>query len=101
MPRINIGDIIIVHEKFQPGMLWKMRIIEDVIKGSDGHSRAAVVRISKWNSLIKGPANLLYPIEYKESLNVEQEVFNEQCNQRPARREAAIIGELKRKLTED
>ena len=45
--------------------------------------------------------NLLYPIEYKESMNVEQEVFNEQCNLRPARREAAIIGELKRKFTDD
>ena len=45
--------------------------------------------------------NLLYPIEYKESMNVEQEVFNEQCNQRQARREAAIIGELKRKFTDD
>ena len=70
-------------------------------KGWDGHTRGVVVGISKSNSLIKRPVNLLYPIEYKKSLNVEQEVFNEQCNQRPARREAAIIGELKRKLTED
>ena len=100
LPRINIGDIVIVHEKFQPRTLWKMGIIEDVIKGSDGHTRATVVIISKSNSLIKRPMNLLYLIEYKESLNVEQEVFNKQRNQRPARREAAIIGELKRKLTE-
>ena len=78
-----------------------MGIIEDVIKGSDGYTRGTVVIISKSNSLIKRPVNLLYPIEYKESLNVEQEVFNEQRNQRPAPREAAIIGELKRKLTED
>ena len=101
MPRINIRDIVIVHEKFQLCMLWKMGIIEDVIKESDGHTRGAVVGISKSNSLIKWPVNLLYPIEYKESLNVEQEVFSEQCNQRPARREAAIIGELKRKPTEN
>ena len=33
LPRINIRDIAIVHEKFQPCMLWKMGIIEDVIKG--------------------------------------------------------------------
>ena len=45
--------------------------------------------------------NLLYPIEYKESMNVEQEVFNEQCNQRPAGREAAIIRKLKTKFTDD
>ena len=78
-----------------------MGIIEDVIKGSDGHIRGAAVRIPKPNSLIKRPVNLLFPTEYKESMNVEQEVFNEQCNQRPARREAAIIGELKRKFTDD
>ena len=101
MPRINIGDIVIVHEKYHPRTSWKMGVIEDVIKGSDGHTRGALVIISKSNSLIKRPVNLLYPIEYKESLNVEQEVFNEQRNQRPGRREAAIIGELKRRLTED
>ena len=45
--------------------------------------------------------NLLYSIEHKEGMNVEQEVFNEPCNQRPARREAATIGELKTKFTDD
>ena len=82
-------------------MLWKMGIIEDVIKGSDGHTRGAVVRIPESNSQIKRPVNLLYSIEYKESMNVEQEVFNEQCNQRPAGREAAIIRKLKTKFTDD
>ena len=50
LPIINNGDIVIVHEKFQPRMLWKMGIIEDVIKGSDGHTRGAVVRIPESNS---------------------------------------------------
>ena len=45
--------------------------------------------------------NLLYPIECKDSMNIKQEVLNEQCKQWPAQREAAIIGELKRKFTED
>ena len=63
--------------------------------------RGEVLRIQKLNSLIKRPVNLLYRTEYKESMKVEQEVLNEQCNQRSARREAAIIGELKRKFTED
>ena len=57
-----------------------MGIFEDVIKGSDGHTRGAVVRTPKPNSLIKRPVNLLFPTEYKESMNVEQEIFNEQCN---------------------
>ena len=50
LPIINNGDIVTVHEKFQPRMLWKMGIIEDVIKGSDGHTRGAVVRIPESNS---------------------------------------------------
>ena len=49
------------------------------------------MRISKSNFLINRSVNLLYHIEYKESMNVEQEVFNQQCNQQPPRREAAII----------
>ena len=61
-----------------------MAIIGDVIKGSAGHTRGIVVRISKPNSLIKRPVNLLYPAEYKESMSVEKEVLNQQCNQRPA-----------------
>ena len=63
--------------------------------------KRAVVRIPKSNSLIKRPVNLLYPIECKDSMNIKQEVLNKQCNQWPAQREAAIIGELKRKFTED
>ena len=82
-------------------MLWKMAIIEDVIKRSDGHTRGAVKKISKSLCFIKLPATLLYPIEYKENMNVKQEVFNEQCSQRPAQQETAIISELKRKLTLD
>ena len=68
-----------------------MGIIEDVIRGSGGHTRGAVMRISKSNFLINRSVNLLYHIEYKESMNVEQEVFNQQCNQQTPRREAAII----------
>ena len=63
--------------------------------------RGEVLRIQKLNSLIERPVNLLYRTEYKESMKVEQEVLNEQCNQQSARRGAAIIGELKRKFTED
>ena len=59
------------------------------------------MRIPKSNSLIKRPVNLLYPIECKDSMNINREVFNEQCNQWPARQEAAIIGELKRKFIEN
>ena len=59
------------------------------------------MRIPKSNSLIKWPVNLHYPIEYKESLNVEQEALNKQCNQELAQQEAAIIDEMKRQFTED
>ena len=78
-----------------------MGIIDNVIKWSDGYTIGAVVKMSKSNSLIKWTVNLLYPNKDKDSMNVEQEVFNEQCNQLPARPEAAIISELKRKFKDD
>ena len=100
LPMIKIGDIVIVHEKSQPRAIWRMGKIEEVIKGIDGHIRGAVVRISKTNSLIKRPINLLYPIEYKDSSSYDQDIpVKEVQHQRP-RREAAIIGELKRKWDE-
>ena len=75
-------------------MLWKMGVI-DAITGSDGHTRRALVTITKSNSLIKPAVNLVCPIEYKESMNVEPKAAKSKCNQRPARREATITGELK------
>lgn len=34
LPTVNIGDIV-VHEKLQPQMLWKVGIVDGAIKGSD------------------------------------------------------------------
>ena len=31
LPTIKIGDTVIMHEKFQPRLLWKMGIIEGVL----------------------------------------------------------------------
>ena len=58
LPTVNIGDIV-VHEKFQPQMLWKVGIVDGAIKGSDGYIRGALVRIPITNSLIKRPVNYL------------------------------------------
>ena len=76
-----------------------MGIIEDIIKGNDGHIRGAVVKCPKTNSLIKRPINLLYPIEQKDISSDEQnETEKEIQNKRPPRRAAATIGELRRKF---
>ena len=39
------------------------------------------MKTSKSISLIKLSVNLLYPIEYKGSMSVEQKVFDELCKQ--------------------
>ena len=31
LPTIKIGDTVIMHDKFQPRLLWKMGIIEGVL----------------------------------------------------------------------
>ena len=71
LPTINIEGIVTVHKKFQPCILWKIGIVNEVRKGSG------------------------------KSLNVEQKAFNKQCKQRLAPQEAADINELKSKIAED
>ena len=50
---VSVGDVVIVQDQDQPRGLWKLAIVKEVLTGSDGHIRGAVVRVhSKANRLI-------------------------------------------------
>ena len=55
--------------------------------------KEAIVRIKKANAILKGPANKLFPTEYTYHDTNQTDKAREQ----KLRREAAVIGELKRK----
>ena len=42
---MEIGDIVIVHDKHLPRGLWKLGRIVDVMRGRDGQIRGATVKM--------------------------------------------------------
>ena len=68
---ITSGDVVIVHEDFVPRHMWRLGLVENLIKGKDGCVRGANVRIGKTGATIKRAVNKLFPVEcYEEDVSV-------------------------------
>ncbi|CAC5357219.1 unnamed protein product [Mytilus coruscus] len=59
--QVNIGDVVQLESE-SPRLLWRLGIIEDVIKGGDGLICAAKVRTSR-GLVTTRPIVKLYPLE--------------------------------------
>ena len=67
---IVVGDMVIVKYDKVKKYFWKLAIVEQLIKGKDGHVQAAVFKVGQSNSsrmgvTIKRSIKHLYPIEVK------------------------------------
>ena len=58
---IRVGDVVVVHEDFQPRLQWSLAVVERLLTGNDGHTRAACIRTQ--NGLTTRPIVKLYPLE--------------------------------------
>ena len=86
-----------------PGSAWKVGIVEEVIKETDGNIWGAVVRVPRTKSLIKRPVNRLYliqRIQNKPKASIESDIVNNNKENSRPKTEAAIIPDLKRKYLE-
>ena len=57
---ITVGDVVQVHDE-TPRSKWKLAIIEELIPGNDGFTRAAKIRTT--SGLTNRPITKLYPLE--------------------------------------
>ena len=60
MQLIKLGDVVLVHDE-SPRLTWKLAVVTELIRGNDGHVRAARIRMKNTEttrSLVK-----LYPLE--------------------------------------
>ncbi len=67
-PVINVGDVVTVKEDNVKRLNWQMALVDEVIKGKDGKSRAAIIRIMHKAGKItrlKRPVQKPFPIELK------------------------------------
>ena len=63
---VSVGEVVIVRDEQLPCGLWKLGIVQEVLKGRDGLVRAAIIKISSPNrpcSILKRPVQFLYPLE--------------------------------------
>ena len=97
-PQIQLKDAVIVEEERQSRSMWRVGLVEELLQGKDGQIRGAKVRVPKTNSILKRPVNKLYLVERMK--DTDTEVDNEMINitDDRSRREAAILGEIKRKF---
>ena len=115
----NVGDVVIVFDDKQPRQLWKLGRIVELVKSRDDEIRGAKVKLSKTKNIIGRPVNRLYPVEVfinakkdddqtNEIVHEIEDVINNNDDEeldnskyvkkRSRRREAAVLGEIKRRI---
>ena len=103
-PEIAVGDVVLLQNDLTERALWKLAIVKELLAGSDGQVRAAVVRVADTGNLLSRSVKHLIPIEVKanidqllqlkSSVRPEQETVT--VDSKP-RRKVAIDGEILRK----
>ena len=65
-PRVNEGDVVIVHDDSLPCGLWKLGRIQELYTGGDNLPRSALVRVAtrdRQHTFLRRPLQQLYPLE--------------------------------------
>lgn len=65
-PRISVGDVVVIHSDDQPRAKWKLGVVVELLVGTDGENRAAVLRLAgqgRTTKYLRRPVQRLFPIE--------------------------------------
>ena len=68
-PEIAVGDVVLLQNDSTKRALWKLAIVKELLAGSDGQVRAAVVRVADTGNLLKRSVKHLIPIEVKDNVD--------------------------------
>ena len=72
---VSVGDVLVVHEEDQPRGKWRVGKILDLIVGSDGRTRGALVQVRRKGrkcTKLRRPVQRLYPLEIQCEVPVQQ-----------------------------
>jgi hypothetical protein len=73
---VSMGDIVVIRTEGQPRGFWRLAKVEKTIRGRDGVTRGAVVRVAnkkgKSTTLCR-PVQHLFPLEVHQTPSLEQE----------------------------
>ena len=93
MPKININDIVLVYDEKVLTHFRRITIVTRVLPSRDSAITGAIVRIAKTNTILKCPVNKLFKVE-NTCHHINQ---TDEAREQKFRREAAVVGEQKRK----
>ena len=112
-PQVSVGDIVVLYDEQSKRNFWKICKVEDLIIGNDKNVRAAKVKVPnrKGTSILTRSLKHLIPLEVQlsecssenktDSTRLETVPDKDQAeisvSSRKAKRNAAIIGEIRRR----
>ena len=77
VPRAPIpGEVVLIQDENQPRTLWKLGRVNDVIVGSDGHTRGATLTtvVNGKQSTLRHPISCLYLLEVDPNVNLQKTI---------------------------
>ena len=118
-PLIKVGNVVVVKSDTSKRLFWKLAIVDNLLTSADDRVRAANVRVSEPSGntkLLRRSVKHLFPIEVRQEQSRERpnnssagqddhpvsghgHVTEVDINQRRPRREAAVVGEQRRRNT--
>ena len=75
-----IGQVVLIHDENHPRSLWKLTLVEELIKGSDGQVRGARVRTQSGldrSVILNRPVQHLYPLEVDSENTVDDQTIRD------------------------
>ncbi|XP_063400185.1 uncharacterized protein LOC134684804 [Mytilus trossulus] len=64
---IQVGDVVQVQDDKLPKKRWNIAVVDELITGNDGFTRAAIIRTSAGRTSL--PIVKLYPLEIRTNIN--------------------------------
>ncbi|VDH98724.1 Hypothetical predicted protein [Mytilus galloprovincialis] len=64
---IQVGDVVQVQDDKLPKNRWNIAVVDELITGNDGFTRAAIIRTSAGRT--SRPIVKLYPLEIRTNIN--------------------------------
>ena len=107
---IKTGDIVCIHEDSVPRSFWRLGRVKELVRGSDGQVKGAAIKLGdkgKRSNIIRRPIQKLFLLETSRVDTKLEETdsmkFSEQKPDvvRGVKRDAAVLGELKRRYIDN
>ena len=108
-PRINVGDVVMLKNDSTKRLFWKIAIVQELLTGNDGKVRAAIIKTTDEQNkpqLLRRSTQHFIRIKVGEteemspppSADDSTTSTQEVTTTRRPRRQAAVVGELNRRV---